>query len=505
MVTVQARLATVEAPCPGCARPSARVRSTYQRTVADLPWGARTVRLRVTVRRFACANPRCPRRIFAEPLGTLAPRHDRRSGRLARALTTVAFALGGEAGARLARRLGLPTSPDTLPRLIRRAPDPPTPTVRICGVDDFAWRKRRRYGTALVDLERHRLIDLLPERSAAGVAAWLGQHPESAVVSRDRGGEYADGARPRAPQATQVADRFHLLRNLGDVTRRVLSRHAGLARRVRTPGEAPSLTRFRPDRAASRARTRAQLANYHAALHAAGRGLNKSAIARALGVHRHTVQEYLALDAAPERRRTNRAVSILAPYEAHLRQRWQQGHRDARALWREIQGHGYPGSYRPVARAVRQLRLADAAGQTAPPLPDGLTAAQALGLLLTRPERRAHPHDAAVDQLRALHPDIDAAVTALDRFAALIRTRGDAGQLERLGRWLAAAAGSGLPELTAFAIKLRQDLAAVRAGLTLSWSQGQTEGQILKLKLLRRQMYGRGTFDLVRKRALHAA
>ena len=506
VVTVRARLATAEVPCPACGRRSARVRSTYRRTLADLPWGERRVRISVAIRKFMCANPDCPRRIFAEPLGALAPRYARRSGRLARALTAVAFALGGEAGSRLARRLSLPTSPDTLLRLIRRAPDPRTPTVRVCGVDDFAWRKRQRYGTALVDLERHRLIDLLPDRSARSVAVWLRQHPEIAVVSRDRGGEYADGARRGAPQATQVADRFHLLRNLGDVTRRVLSRHADLVRRVRTPGEAPSLTRFRPDRAASRARTRAQLAACHAAIHAAaGRGLNKSAIARALGVHRHTVQKYLALEIAPECRRTNRSVSILAPYEAHLRQRWQQGVRDARALWRESQGHGYPGSYRPVARAVRQLRLADAAGQEAPPASDGLTPAQAVGLLLTRPERRAHPHAAVVDQLRALHPDITAAVTALERFATLIRTRDDAGQLARLDRWLAAATGSGLPELTAFVVKLRQDLAAVRAGLTLSWSQGQTEGQILKLKMLRRQMYGRGTFDLVRKRALHAA
>lgn len=501
-VTVQARLATAEARCPGCARLSARVRSTYRRTVADLPWGGRMVRISVAVRRFACANPDCPRRIFAEPLGALAPRHARRSGRLARALTAVAFALGGEAGSRLARRLGLPTSPDTLLRLIRRAPAPSVPPVRVCGVDDFAWRKRRRYGTALGDLERHRLIDLLPERSAAGVAAWLRPRPEIVVISRDRGGEYADGARCGAPRATQVADRFHLLRNLGDVVRRVLSRHAPLVGRVRMPGDGPSLTSLRPERAATRARTRAQMADCHAA---AARGLNTSAIARALGVHRHTVQQYLAPDAAPERRHANRHGSILAPYEGQLRARWPHGCRAARALWRELQGRGYPGSYRPVARAVRQLRLADAAGQAATPPGDGLPPPQAVGLLLTRPEHRARPQDAAVAQLRALHPDIGAAMTLLDRFATLIRTRGDARQAARLTRWLADAAARDLPEVRAFVVKLRQDLAAVRAGLLLPWSQGQTEGQILKLKLLRRQMYGRGNFDLIRKRALHAA
>ncbi len=505
VVTVQARLATAKACCPGCAKPSARVRSTYRRTVADLPLGGRIVRLSVAVRRFVCANPDCPRRIFAEPLGPFAPRYARRSGRLARTLTTVAFALGGEAGARLARHLGLPTSPDTLLRLIRRAPESAVPAVRVCGVDDFAWRKRRRYGTALVDLERHRLIDLLPGRSAAGVAAWLRQHPAITVISRDRGGEYAAGARRAAPQATQVADRFHLLHNLGDVVRRVLSRHAPLVGRVRTPGDGPALTSLRPERAAALAQTQAQRADCFAAIHAAAtRGLNKSAIARALGVHRHTVQKYLALDAAPERRHANRHVSILAPYEPYLRERWRQGCRDARALWRELQGRGYLGSYRPVARAVRHLRLAATEPPEVPP-GDGLTPPQAVGLLLTRPEHRALPQDAAVAQLRALHPDIDAAITLFDRFATLLRTRGDVGQAERLDRWLADAGAGGLPEFTAFAVKLRQDLAAVRAGLTLPWSQGQTEGQILKLKMLRRQMYGRGNFDLIRKRALHAA
>jgi transposase len=211
----------------------------------------------------------------------------------------------------------VPTRPDTLRRLIRRAPAPTAPPVRICGVDDCAWRKRRRDGTALVDLERHRRIALLPERSATSVAAWLRQHPAIAAVSRDRGGGYADGARRGAPRAPQVAARFHLRRNLGAAVRRVLARHADVVRRVRSPGGGPALTRLRPDRAAARARTRAQMAACFAASHAAAaRGLSTSAIARALGVHRPTVQQYLALDAAPGRRHATRTVSILAPYAA---------------------------------------------------------------------------------------------------------------------------------------------------------------------------------------------
>jgi transposase len=248
------------------------------------------------------------------------------------------------------------------------------------------------------------------------------------------------------------------------------------------------------------------MADCFAAIHAAAaRGLNKSAIARALGVHRHTVQKYLALDAAPERRHANRTTSILAPYEPYLLERWQQGCRDARALWRELRGQGYPGAYRPVARAVRQLRLAEADERPVVPPGGGLTPPQAVGLLLTRLGERTHEQESTINQLQALHPDIEAAIALLDRFATLIRMQGDVGQEARLHCWLEDAAASPIPELTTFTTKLRQDLAAVQAGLTLPWSQGQTEGQMLRLKGLRRQMYGRGNFDLVRKRTLRAA
>ena len=210
------------APCPVCTRRSRRVHSQYQRTLADLPLAGRPVVLRVQVRRFRCVNPTCPRAIFAERLPRLGPVRARRTPDQQRALEQIGFALGGAAGARLAGRLGLPASRATLLRLLRAAPCSYPETPRILGVDDWAWRRGQRYGSLLVDLEQHQPVDLLPDRTTESLATWLREHPGVEVISRDRGGAYADGARQGAPHAVQVADRFHLLANVGDTLERVL-------------------------------------------------------------------------------------------------------------------------------------------------------------------------------------------------------------------------------------------------------------------------------------------
>jgi transposase len=202
------------APCPGCAVSSSSLHRRYQRRLTDLPWGARAVHLQLTVREFRCRNPTCARRIFTERVPHLVAAYGRHTHRLAAALRAIGLALGGNAGARLAARLQLSTSPSTLLRLVRGMPSPPMPALRAVGVDEWAWRRGHRDGTILVDLAPHRVVDLLPDRSAATLAAWLAWHPTVTVVSRDRRDLYADGIRRGAPQAVQVVDRFHLVRNL---------------------------------------------------------------------------------------------------------------------------------------------------------------------------------------------------------------------------------------------------------------------------------------------------
>jgi transposase len=290
-----------QARCPCCDRPSARMHSRYTPLVQDLPWQGIPVRMRLHTRRFFCDHPGCTRQIFTERLPGAVASYARHTDRLSDWVARIAFALSGKSGARLLRKQGVFLSCDSLLSHICAHPVGRCPMPRVLDVDDFALRRSGTYGTILVDLERHYVVDLLPGRTASALASWLVDHPGPEIIVRDRDGEYRQGASTGAPSAWRVADRFHLLRNLREVMLRNFNRHAPRLAPIPAPGHAHQpLTRHRQDRDASRERTRAGLQAMFDWIDAlAAQRLTKSAIAWTLGVHRHTVQKYLSLETPP--------------------------------------------------------------------------------------------------------------------------------------------------------------------------------------------------------------
>ncbi len=469
------------------------------------------------VRKFFCKTASCERRIFAERLPEVVAPHSRTTERLTLLMRAIAFALGGEAGARLAKRVGVDASPATLISLIRRTPLPDPLPARILGVDDWAKRKGRSYGTALVDLERHQLIELLPDRDSRTLSCWLAANPGIEVISRDRSGEYAAGARQGAPQATQVADRWHLLHNWREAVGRVFDRHRGRIKRVVLPVAEPvgkpaatvlpakSVNRRRKYLEEQRARAQAKrIALYKVIRQRHSKGEYLTTIARDLEIDYKTARKYALSDECPTRKPHPPRKRMLAPYEPYLRARWKEGCKNGRGLYREIVAHGYPGSRTQAADFVARLRREehDGKSRTSPSAGDPLTPHTAAMLLLRRPERCNEAERAALAQLRDVHPDVGTTVAFTERFVKIVRERRGA---ELLGEWLVDAEASDTCEIQQFAYKVRRDEAAVRAGCTLEWSNGQTEGQITRLKAIKRSMYGRAKFDLLRRRALHAA
>jgi len=512
--------------CPVCRFPTRRVHSRDVRTVMELPWGPWRVVLHLQVRKFFCANGRCTRRIFTERLAPLVAPWARRTQRLAPWLVHIAVALAGTAGARLSRSLGLGVSRNTLLRLLRRLPLPDVAPPQVLGVDDWAVRKGRTYGTIVIDLERRRALALLPDREAKTVALWLQAHPSVRVITRDRSRAYADGARQGAPDAIQVADRFHLVQNLAKALDQVFNAHSHALEAVNealrqapvtqpdgtvaVPVPPPSPPRQAQELAHQRQARRLALHQQIWAFHQ--QGWPGWAIAQQLGIGKNTVFRYLRTKTLPARkRRTDRGRSLLTPYVPYLLKRWNTGCRDALRLFREIQPLGYPGSDATVARDAQRLRQAQGEAPrprrrrhplplvTAPPH-RALTPRRATWLVLRRPALRTPEEQERLTQLTAQDATLADAIALAQDVAQLVRQR----QPEQLDPWLARAAVSPLIPLQRFAKGLRDD-DAVKAGVTLPWSHGPVEGHINRLKTLTRQMFGRASLELLQRRLMLAA
>jgi transposase len=498
-VRVNAETSSAAARCPACSTLSWRVHSRYERRLLDAAVAGRETVVQLRVRRFFCTVAGCVRRIFAEQVEGLTVRHGRHSALARRMLEAVALALGGRAGARLTDRLGPQVGRMTLLRLVRALPEPPIPSPMVLGVDDFAWRRGHTYGTVLLDMATRRVIDVLDDRSADSLAAWLGEHPGVEVICRDRAGCYAEGAARGAPAATQVADRWHLLHNLSDAVNKAVAHHRRCLQPSPEPpapaAAAPPGEPAAPDGLRVR-RTRARHGEVHALRE---QGLGVYAIARRLGLDPKTVRRYADAADPDVLLGPNGTArdSILDRHKGYLQQRCADGVTGTNQLLAEIRARGYRGGERTLRRYLVSIRGRNEPAPVPPPVPP---ARDITGWIMRPVDKLTDEHRAELERLCGLCPDL-AAIRDLARgFTDLVRTRGG----DRLAAWVEHAEHGAIAEIRSFAGGLRKDWDAVKAGLTMVWSSGAVEGAVNRIKMIKRQMYGRANADLLRRRILLA-
>ena len=519
--SVVTKSSVTSAHCPQCTHRSRRVHGQYRRQLADQSCFGVPVTISVEIRRFKCSNAGCKLRTFAEPVDDLAARRQRRTKRLNGVLRRLGYALGGAAAGRLAAHLGIGVSADTLLRELRRAggPAPTTPPI-IVGIDDWAIARGHRYGTIIVDLQTRQPIDILDGRDSTIVAGWLRQHPTVRLVARDRAGAYSDAVHTVDASIEQVADRWHLLANMREAVEHLLIRQGAklreaakaLSESIRIEGQAVTANTHRkvlPLNAWQRLgveRRAVRLARYEEVVRRRGLGESFKHIGLAMDIDQRIVSKFAGAGSFPERAPRARGSTLLDNHRQHVALRVAEGCVSPPHVWRELQSGGFTGSLGTVRSAMARDRAAAAETALQPgshgfrcPSPRRAYAWVVGWQGRHTCERKQSDHQRFVDALCRIEPSISVGASLARNFLGLIHRRDLAG----FDRWLDRAINCSVPEMRRFAESLRVDSAAVRAAFSSPWSSGQVEGQVNRLKFLKRQMYGRASLELLRLRVLH--
>jgi len=503
---------TSKAFCPKCQVESSEVHSRYIRYPVDLAWADRAVVFNLSVKRFFCRNQDCPKRTFAEQIPGVVLPYGRKTNRVIEKQQRISVNTCARTAEILLDFEQIGMSDSSINRTVRGLPESEIGVVRVLGVDDWAKRKGQRYGTILVDLERGKTIDILNDRAADTLVQWLKEHPGIEIVSRDRSKTYADAITEGAPKAIQVADRWHLLKNLSEAVFKILQQeYDAIKKHLDEHTEAVTLTQTKvvwavKDRdvltpAEERRKERMERAKQLLQL-----GWTQKRVAHQLNLHPKTVRRYRH-STSPKSRRS-RFSHLLDRFNLYLLQRWNEGCHNATQLYREIKPQGYAGGTATVRLFVHQLRQAsgippkvrNSQGQPlkgdpskSPPSLQRLTS-----LIVKRPEKRLEEDEKILEKISAEQPKLTTTIQLARKFTEIVRQQ----QPNEFDPWLEQASKSGYRVWSNFAAGLKQDDKAVRAALELPWSNGPTEGHVNRLKYLKRMMYGRGNDDLLRKRVL---
>lgn len=517
-------VSTQESPwCPRCHAPATRVHSRYTRQVADLPCGGQYLRLILQVRKFFCETITCARKIFVERLAPFIEPWARVTLRLFQIVQVLGLATGGRLGVRVTNRLSIQTSRSTILRRIMALPTEPVGHVTHIGIDDFSFRRGRKFGTIVVDLQTHKVLDVLPDRTADTSAVWMADHPELEIVSRDRGGDYAAAARKSAPQATQTADRFHLYKNLTEAVELALARCRAEIRKgafdalsdeekqatepLSLPSEFVSVENWKPapDPCTERERLsrHAQRQDrYEQVTALREQGMGNTEIARRLGLTARTLQNWQK-QGFPEAGRRRKRPSTFDPYARYVLIRWEQGCTNGLQIYREIKELGYPGSekamYRFLVPLRKKVRIIQKAESPQAPLQD-FSAKEAVWLFVRDSEKLDEKEQTTLAAICQASETAKTMYQLVQEFRHLLHHR----EGEKLDNWLEKVRASQIRELQSFVLGIERDKAAVAAGLTFPYNNGLVEGKVNKLKLIKRMGYGRAGFALLRQRVLHA-
>ncbi len=505
-VLVSLHATSFTAPCPHCGTAGSRVHSRYQRTIADVAFGGRCLVLKVLVRKWICPDTSCPQQIFAERFPKLVQRYARMTDRLIEALQSVGVTTNGADAARIVSSLGMPTTAKTIIRRVLQLPLPQDSSVRIAGIDEWAWKKGSRYGTILVDLEQRRVADLLPERSVQTSTAWFKKHPEVKIVSRDRGKIFREAASTGAPQARQIADRFHLQQNFAEVLQVFFRHHEQvlktaahqLAGVIPPSVSTPAAKHIERER---RRRHAKQITLHNNVWKLFRAGQRKEEIAHIVGVSSRSVYRILAHEQPPTPRRRSRTHSLTDPYLSFLSERWNEGCHTAAQLYEKVSAQGYTGSRRTIERIVEQFRRSGTKRVSKQSITQGkVPSARSAALMIVRPAQNRTPEQIAIiDQLCKLDATISTAFTLAQAFGQLLREREG---LQPLEQWKTAVRASGITELMSFVDGLTDDAEAIANGCSESWNNGMVEGFVNKVKWIKRSSYGQAGFPLLQRRVL---
>jgi transposase len=466
--------------CPACGTPTRHVHAFHERVPADVPIDGRRVLIRVRVRRMRCRARDCARQTFREQVPGVLERYQRRTVRLNEQLRGVVRELAGRASTRLLPVLGISASKDTALRALLGIALPDCPVPRVLGIDDFALRRSRQYATVLIDADSGVRVDVLPGRGARVVTDWLLEHPGVEVVCRDGSNTYAQAVRDAIPHAVQVADRWHLWHGLAEAAAKDVAAHSACWAGATGLADGPL--------------ARTTVERWHQVHGLLKQGLGLLECSRRLNLSLNTVKRYARASEPTRAQRVPKyRPTLVDPYRDHLRQRRADQPRvPVTQLLAEIRQLGYPGSANLLTRYLNQGRAEDKQQHLSP--------RRAARLLLSRPEHLNTRQRERLHHLASACPEITALRDLVTAFAALL-TPGQ-GNPVRLRTWMHSARSSDLPHVHSFVRGLNQDFDAVGAALTLPHHNGRTEGVNTRTKMIKRQMYGRASFSLLRHRIL---